>query len=113
MGPPAGMADIDRFPVYFDEFSADLSPQAIQIIGDAARRARENNARAIRVGGFASATGSVAANQSLAQTRTQVVTDALAKAGVPLAMVRQVPIGQTGSQDTGVAERRVDIVLER
>jgi outer membrane protein OmpA-like peptidoglycan-associated protein len=111
MGPSP--ADIDRIPVYFDEFSADLSPQAIQLVGDAARRARESNARAIRVEGFASATGSAAANKALAQTRTQVVTDELAKLGVPPAIVRQVPIGQTGSQDPGVAERRVDIVLER
>ena len=34
------------------------------------------------------------------------------KDGVPPAILKQAPIGQTGSGDPGVTERRVDIVLE-
>ena len=37
----------------------------------------------------------------------------LAADGLSPAMLHQVPIGQTGSGDPSVAERRVDIVLER
>ena len=46
-------------------------------------------------------------------TRSQVVADELAKDGVNPTIVQQVPIGQTGSDDPSVAERRVDIVVER
>ena len=111
--PPSGMADIDRVLVYFDEFSANLTPEAQRSIAEAARRAQAAQARGIRIEGRASATGSVEANKLLAATRTQVVSDELVKDGVPLPMIRQAPIGQTGTGDLGVAERRVDIVLER
>jgi outer membrane protein OmpA-like peptidoglycan-associated protein len=111
--PASAPGESGRYLVYFDEFSADLSPQALQIVADAAQRARTINASAIRVEARASATGGVAANQYLAQARSQVVADQLARDGVPPAVLRQVPIGQTGSGDPTVAERRVDIVLER
>ena len=101
-----------RFLIYFDEFSANLSQKARGVIADAARKAKETSATAIRVEARASATGSQKANHYLAQTRSQVVADELEHDGVNPAMVKQVPIGQTGSEDPSVAERRVDIVLE-
>src|SRR5213079_1471752 len=79
--------DAGRFLVYFDEFSANLTPEAHAVIANAAQRVRE--------------------------TRSQVVADELAKDGISPAMLRQVPIGQTGSGDPTVAERRVDVVLEQ
>jgi outer membrane protein OmpA-like peptidoglycan-associated protein len=51
------------------------------------------------------------ANQHLAETRTQVVYDELQKDGINPATLIQQPIGQTGSGDTTVMDRRVDIVL--
>jgi outer membrane protein OmpA-like peptidoglycan-associated protein len=111
--PAQQPTDTDRLLVYFDEFSAHLTPEARQTVADAAKRARETNARAVRVEARASATGSPTANHYLAMTRSQVVADELAQDGVTPAILRQVPIGQTGSGDASVAERRVDIVLER
>ena len=61
----------------------------------------------------ASATGSPTANQRLAQTRNHVVAEARAAAGVDRALLQQMPIGQTGSGDVAVAERRVETVLLR
>lgn len=104
--------DSDRQLVYFDEFSAHLTPEAAQTVADAAARAKATNARSIRIEARASATGSPTANKYLALTRSQVVADALAQDGIEPGRLRQVPIGQTGSGDTSVAERRVDIVLE-
>src|SRR6476646_7431657 len=75
-------ADNGRFLVFFDEFSANLTPQARIVIADAARRARETNSRAVRIEARASATGSPVANQRLAETRSQVVADELAKDGI-------------------------------
>jgi outer membrane protein OmpA-like peptidoglycan-associated protein len=67
----------------------------------------------VRIEGRASATGSPVANQHLAETRTQVVYDELQKDGINPASLVQAPIGQTGSGDISVMERRVDIVLLR
>ena len=106
-------SEAGRFVVYFDEFSANLTAEARQSVAEAARRASETGAAAIRIEARASATGSPTANQFLAQTRAQVVADELATDGVNPARLRKVPIGQTGSGDPSVAERRVDIVLER
>lgn len=106
-------SDPGRFLVYFDEFSANLTQQARAMIADAAKRAREEKATAVRIEARASATGSQLANRYLALTRSQVVADELAKDGLDPGMLRQVAIGQTGSDDPSVAERRVDIVIER
>jgi len=105
--------DAGRFLVYFDEFSANLTPEAHAVIANAAQRVRETRSRAVRIEARASATGSPVANRRLAETRSQVVADELAKDGINPAMLRQVPIGQTGSGDPTVAERRVDVVLEQ
>ena len=106
-------ADNGRFLVYFNEFSANLTPAARTVLADAARQARETGTRMLRIEARASATGSPEANRRLAEMRSQVVADELRADGVSPAMLRQVPIGQTGSGDPSVAERRVDVVLER
>ena len=111
---PQGFAQQgDRFLIYFDEFSANLTQKSRDVIADAAKQVRGSNARAVRIEARASATGSATANKYLAMTRSQVVADELAKDGVNPDIVQQVPIGQTGSDDPSVAERRVDIVVER
>jgi OmpA-OmpF porin, OOP family len=101
-----------RFLVYFDEFSAFLSNEAKTIIADAAKRARETGAHGIVVQARASATGTAETNKYLAQTRSSIVTDQLEADGIARAIIRQEPIGQTGSNDPTVTDRRVDIILE-
>ncbi len=108
----ASSADTSRYLVYFDEFSANLSPVATAVVADAAKRARESGARAIVVEARASATGTAQTNRKLAETRSSIVADQLQADGIARAMIQQVPIGQTGSNDPTVAERRVDIILE-
>jgi outer membrane protein OmpA-like peptidoglycan-associated protein len=109
----AGSPQGDRYLVYFDEFSANITPQAHRVIADAAAKAKATRVSAIRIEGRASATGSPQANAHLSETRTQVVADALQGEGLDPKTFKQVAIGQTSSGDTGVADRRVDIVLER
>ena len=101
-----------RFLVYFDEFSAFLSDEAKTIIADAAKRAREAGARRIVVQARASATGRAETNKYLAQTRSSIVTDQLEADGIARTLIQQEPIGQTGSNDPTVTERRVDIIIE-
>ena len=50
--------DAGRFLVYFDEFSANLTPEAHAVIANAAQRVRETRSRAVRIEARASATGS-------------------------------------------------------
>ena len=110
--PSAANQSGARFLVYFDEFSAFLSNEAKTIIADAAKRARETGAHGIVVQARASATGKAETNKYLAQTRSSIVTDELEADGIARAIVRQEPIGQTGSNDPTVTERRVDIIIE-
>src|SRR3954452_9676370 len=97
LAPPGFSQENNRFLIYFDEFSANLTTQARGVIADAAKHAREGNAKAIRIESRASATGSQKANHYLAQTRSQVVADELEHDGINPAMVTQVPIDQTCS----------------
>jgi outer membrane protein OmpA-like peptidoglycan-associated protein len=110
--PGASNTDASRYLVYFDEFSANLSPEAVAVVADAAKDARESGARAIRVEARASATGTPETNRRLAETRSSIVADQLQADGISRSMIQQVPIGQTGSNDPTVTERRVDIILQ-
>ena len=111
--PTTSNSELPRFLVYFDEFSANLSAEAKSVIADAAKRAKETGAKGIVVQARASATGTAETNKYLAQTRSSIVTDQLEEDGIARAMVRQEPIGQTGSSDPTVYNRRVDIILQR
>jgi len=87
--PTAANQGSGRFLVYFDEFSAFLSNEAKTVIA------------------------TPETNKYLAQTRSSIVTDQLEEDGIARTMIRQEPIGQTGSSDPTVYNRRVDIILER
>jgi OmpA-OmpF porin, OOP family len=111
---PPGSSDQKepRYLVYFDEFSAFLTDEAKTIIADAAKRARETDAHRIIVQARASATGTAETNKYLAQTRSSIVADQLEADGISRSMIQQQPIGQTGSSDPTVYNRRVDIIVE-
>jgi outer membrane protein OmpA-like peptidoglycan-associated protein len=109
--PPAETKTIPRYLVYFDEFSAYLSPDSKAKIALVAKRAKEVGAQMITVQARASATGTVQTNKYLAMTRASIVADELAADGIAPALIEQEPIGQTGSSDPSVLNRRVDIIL--
>jgi outer membrane protein OmpA-like peptidoglycan-associated protein len=100
-----------RYLVYFDEFSANLTPDAQKVIAEAAAKAKESGVKTVRIEGRASATGSAEANRLLTATRTQVVYDALQKDGVDPKIIQQQAPGQVTTTDTSVTDRRVDVVL--
>jgi outer membrane protein OmpA-like peptidoglycan-associated protein len=111
--PGKASADLPRFLVYFDEFSAYLSPRAKEIIAQAAKQAKAAGVRGVRVQARASATGRTQTNMYLAETRSSIVADELEADGIARSMITQQPIGQTGSSDPSVFNRRVDIIVER
>jgi OmpA-OmpF porin, OOP family len=109
----AAKSELPRFLVYFNEFSAYMSPRSKEIVAKAAKEAKASGAKSITVQARASATGTVQTNKYLAMTRASIVADELQADGIPAAMVQQDPIGQTGSGDPSVFNRRVDIILHR
>jgi OOP family OmpA-OmpF porin len=111
--PSTSNSELPRFLVYFDEFSANLSDEAKSVIADAAKRAKETGAKGIVVQARASATGKAETNKYLAQTRGSIVADQLEEDGIARTLIKQEPIGQTGSSDPTVYNRRVDIILQR
>ncbi|HEY1261053.1 MAG TPA: OmpA family protein [Stellaceae bacterium] len=100
-----------RFLVYFNEFSAYLSPRAKTTIARAAKEARAVGAKTITVQARASATGTPVTNKYLAQTRSSIVADELEADGITRSIIQEQPIGQTGSSDPSVFNRRVDIII--
>jgi outer membrane protein OmpA-like peptidoglycan-associated protein len=111
-GPPADMPSEARFLVFFEEFGARIGPDGNDIVRQAASAALKRHTTAIRIEARANATGSADATMKIAETRAAVVRDMLISDGVLPSTLRLVPIGQNGTQDTGVAPRRVDIILE-
>jgi len=111
-GPGEAAGELPRYLVYFDEFSAYLSPSAKEMIARAADRAKAAGAKAITVQARASATGTPQTNMYLAQTRSSIVADQLEADGIARSMIKQQPIGQTGSRDPSVLKRRVDIIIQ-
>ena len=111
--PAAAPKDLPRYLIYFNEFSAYLSPESKNIIARVAKRAKAEGVKTITVQARASATGAVQTNKYLAMTRASIVADELAADGIAPAMIEQEPIGQTGSSDPSVFNRRVDIILHR
>jgi OmpA-OmpF porin, OOP family len=109
----AAKSELPRFLVYFNEFSAYMSPRSKEIVAKAAKEAKASGAKSITVQARASVTGTVQTNKYLAMTRASIVADELQADGIPAAMVQQDPIGQTGSGDPSVFNRRVDIILHR
>ena len=89
-----------------------MSPRAKTIIAKAAKQAKATGAQSITVQARASATGTVQTNKYLAMTRASIVADELEADGIEPQMVQQEPIGQTGSSDPSVFNRRVDIIIE-
>lgn len=111
--PAAAKTSVPRYLVYFDEFSAYLSPESKTKIALVAKQAKAEGIKSITVQARASATGTVQTNKYLAMTRASIVADELAADGIAPSIIQQEPIGQTGSSDPSVFNRRVDIILHR
>jgi outer membrane protein OmpA-like peptidoglycan-associated protein len=106
------LAEGPAYQVFFEEFSADISPEARTIIDSAAIEAKRRHTTVIRVEARGNANGSSDATMKIAETRAAVVRDALLSDGIANSSILLVPLGQLGTTDTGVMPRRVTITLE-
>ena len=100
-----------RFVVYFEQWSAGISPGAQQAIDAAAARAKQTGDKPVLVQAFADPTGSKQANIYLTETRAQMVADALAAAGVAPSRIEQQAQGATGPVPDLQASRRVVVTV--
>jgi outer membrane protein OmpA-like peptidoglycan-associated protein len=114
--PPAPASTPRNYLVFFDFNKSDLSPQATDIVGQAARNAGPANVTRIEVTGHTDTVGSDAYNMRLSRRRAESVAAELEKDGIPST---EIAIFAKGKRDLlvptgdGVREpqnRRVQIV---
>lgn len=89
-----GTAEPIEVIVYFDYDKANLTPEAAELIREAAARALANNVNTVKVEGNADRSGSAQYNQALSQTRANVVRDALIANGIDGAKIDTSAFGE-------------------
>ena len=116
--PPAPVPSTRQsYVVFFDFDRADITPQAMQTIQQAAAAAKGGNRTSLSVTGHADRSGSDAYNMALSMRRANAVKDALVRQGIPAASMQVVARGESEPlvpTADGVREpqnRRVEIVI--
>ncbi len=100
-----------KFVVYFQQWSAALSADALRVIGQASDFAKAHPGEIVQVHAFADPTGSHKANALLSDLRAQVVMDRLQKDGVPDTRVIGRGHGPVQFALTPQESRRVEISI--
>jgi peptidoglycan-associated lipoprotein len=101
--------------VYFEPFSAELTPEGSSVIKAAAGTVRGCRVSAVDVLGLADAVGAPDANLALSKERAQSVSKALEAAGLPAADFHITAAGDVGAitahGNAKPLRRRVDVTL--
>lgn len=103
--------------VYFDYDKANLTPEASNLIREAASRALANDVDTVVVSGHADRSGGSAYNQALSERRGAVVRDALIANGIAADKIRMESYGEdkpAKPTEDGVREplnRRTEVVI--
>jgi outer membrane protein OmpA-like peptidoglycan-associated protein len=106
--PPAP-APLQKFVVFFSEWSASLDPPAVGVVAAAADAARQMPNAVVTVIGYADPAGSTQANLYMSRTRAQVVTDQLVQDGIAAARIQHTGRGPTDFTSSSLESRRVEI----
>jgi outer membrane protein OmpA-like peptidoglycan-associated protein len=112
-----GALDPINVIVYFDYDKSNLTPEASNLIKEAAARALANDVDAVVVSGHADRSGGSAYNQQLSERRAAVVRDALIANGIPADKIRLESYGEdrpAKPTEDGVREplnRRTEVVI--
>jgi outer membrane protein OmpA-like peptidoglycan-associated protein/opacity protein-like surface antigen len=103
--------------VYFDYDKSNLTPEASNLIKEAAARALANDVDTVVVSGHADRSGGSAYNQALSERRGSVVRDALVANGIAADKIRMEAYGEdkpAKPTEDGVREplnRRTEVVI--
>lgn len=81
--------------VYFDYDKSNLTPEASELIREAAARALQFDVDSVRVEGNTDTSGSAAYNERLSQRRANVVRDALVANGIPAESIDISALGES------------------
>ncbi len=120
VAPPPAPPPVQQqraFIVFFDFDRADITPEALGIIRQAAQVARSGNVPRITVTGHTDTSGNPRYNQALSERRAAAVRAALTREGVPAAGINTVGRGEastlvpTGDNVREPQNRRAEIVL--
>jgi hypothetical protein len=105
------------FLVFFGFDEAELTPEARQVVADAAREYQSGGTARITVTGHTDTVGSEAYNQALSERRAESVAAELVRLGVPAGEIVTLGRGEsdllvpTGDEVREPQNRRVEIVL--
>lgn len=110
VGPSKSIQPV-RFPLYFEELSANLDAGGRTVVKQAADYAQAHPSDEVVVIGFADPSLPKRAGMDISRTRAQVVNDELVAAGVAAGRVRQDAMGGTPFAFSRLESRRVEINL--
>jgi outer membrane protein OmpA-like peptidoglycan-associated protein len=112
---PVATCDTQTVQIYFEPFSADVTPESAAVMKAAAHSAAGCKVASIEVLGLADSVGAPDANLELSKRRAQAVTAALSADGLPNADFKVSAAGQAGAVTKGGQDRplrrRVDVVM--
>ncbi len=100
------------YPVFFNDFSANLGPAGMTVVSNAAALAQKFPNYLVKVTGYADNAGSTAAEISLSQARADAVAALLEQDGVAHARIRRSAVGTPPNSQPGVERRRVEIDID-
>jgi outer membrane protein OmpA-like peptidoglycan-associated protein len=104
---------VQKFVVFFQDWSAALDNNAQTVIGNAASWVKAHPGNIAHVNGFADPTGSREANTLLSELRAQVVVDQLQSDGISPGQIQQTGHGSVQFALTSQESRRVEISISR
>jgi hypothetical protein len=116
--PPPPVAAPQSFMVFFDWDRSNLSPQAVQVIGQAAAAFKTRGSARITATGHTDTSGPDSYNMALSLRRANSVKNELVRQGVPADAIAVIGKGESSplvATGDGVREpqnRRVEIVIE-
>lgn len=93
--PPEPAAPPKEFMVFFGHNKANLVPEALKVIREAAAAAKQFGSANIRVVGHADRSGSTRYNDVLSLRRANVVKDALGNEGIPTSAITVLGRGES------------------
>lgn len=109
--PPPAPPTPTTFSVYFDYNSAQLGPEAREIVRLAADGYKSGNPGSVQVAGYTDAAGSAGYNQRLSLRRANAIAAELQRDGVPQGIIIVGGRGESSNAPNPGQDRRVDITL--
>ena len=100
-----------RYTVFFQESSAQMTDSSRAVLVAAADRAKKHPNMPVVIAGYADPYGSQQANADITRLRGQVVYDGLVANGVPATRIERRETGAVKFQLDPLESRRVEIIV--